>query len=65
MFTQVITPIENHIILQIPNEFLRHKVKVTVDNIDKKSKANFTSVEEALKYFTAVKIDTSWVYLRS
>jgi len=58
MFTQVITPTENPVILEIPKELLGHKVKVTVDDLSGNGNGHFATIEEVLSNFSAVKIDT-------
>ena len=58
MFTQVITPTEDHITLEVPEELRGHRIEVTMNDLETNGHAHFASIEEALSHFTAVKIDT-------
>jgi hypothetical protein len=58
MFTQVITPTENPVILNLPQELLGHKVKVTVDDLENNGNRRFSSIEEVLSHFKAISLDT-------
>jgi len=65
MFTQIITPTEESIMLDVPREMIGHKVKVTLDTIERRKKPIFNTVEEVHAAFNAVRIDTrGWKFNR-
>ena len=65
MFTQIITPTEKSIMLDVPREMIGHKLKVTLDRIEGKKKPIFNTVEEVHAAFNAVRIDTrGWKFNR-
>jgi hypothetical protein len=58
MYTQVITPLENPVTLEIPRELLGHQIKVTMDDMEVNGHEHIASLEDVLSHFTAVRIDT-------
>ncbi len=65
MFTQIITPTQESIVLDVPREMIGHKVKVTLDPIERPQKPIFNTVEEVHAAFNAVRIDTrGWKFNR-
>jgi len=61
MFTQIITPTEKSIMLDVPREMIGHKVKVTFDEVLENGKETdqpqFSSVEEVHAHFNAIELD--------
>ncbi len=65
MYTQIITPTESSIVLDVPAELRGHTIKVTMDEVGDNGKKQFSSVEEFLSHFKAVRIDTKgWKFNR-
>ena len=65
MFTQIITPTEKSIVLEVPEELRGHTIEITMNDIGENGKKRFSSVEEVLSHFTAVRFDTKgWKFNR-
>ncbi len=65
MYTQIITPTEESIVLEVPEELRGHTITVTMDEVVENGKKRFSSVEEYLSHFKAVRIDTKgWKFNR-
>jgi hypothetical protein len=70
MFTQIITPTEESILLEVPEELRGHTLEVTIEDLRTKGATSpgnrlFTSVEEVHAHFNAVRIDTrGWKFDR-
>jgi hypothetical protein len=50
MFTQVITPVQKQVIIDIPDEYLGHRLNITVSELP---------IEESDRYLKANRIDLS------
>jgi hypothetical protein len=70
MFTQIITPTEKSIILDVPEELLGHTIEVTLEDLGTNGATSpgnrvFSSIEEVHAHFNAVRIDTrGWKFDR-
>ena len=65
MFTQIITPTGESVVLDVPAELRGHTLKITMDDIGENGKKRFGSVEEVLSHFTAIRLDTrGWKFNR-
>jgi hypothetical protein len=65
MYTQIITPTEESIVLEVPEELRGHTITVTMDEVVENGKKQFSSVDEFLSHFQAVRIDTKgWKFNR-
>jgi hypothetical protein len=65
MYTQIITPTEESIVIEVPEELRGHTIKVTMDEVGENGKKQLSSVEEFLSQFKAVRIDTKgWKFNR-
>lgn len=69
MYTQIITPTEESMVLDVPREMIGHAIKVTFDELAENGKETdipqFSSVEEVHRHFNAVSIDTrGWKFDR-
>ena len=58
MFTQEITPVKKPVIIDLPDEYLGHKLIVTVSET-REEEANKYSFENALKFWADHRIDLS------
>ncbi len=61
MFTQVITPVKKPVIIDIPNEYLGHRLNITVSELpeEKAGDADRYSFENAMKFWRAHRVDLS------
>ncbi len=57
MFTQIITPTEESVKLDVPREMIGHAVKVTLDDLEENGKRRFTSLEDVHAHFRAIRLD--------
>ncbi len=65
MYTQIITPTEESIVLDVPPEMIGHPLKVTVDDLGENGKKRFSSGEEFHAQFRAVRLDLrGWKFNR-
>ena len=65
MFTQIITPAQASIVLEVPKELQGHTIQITMDDLGKNGKKRFHSVEEALAQFSPPTLDTrGWKFNR-
>ncbi|HWF43298.1 MAG TPA: hypothetical protein VG537_01525 [Candidatus Kapabacteria bacterium] len=65
MFTQIITPTEKSIILEVPEELRGKTIEITMNDIGENGQKRFSSVEEVLSHFTAIRLDTKgWKFNR-
>jgi hypothetical protein len=63
MFTQVITPVKKPVIIDIPDEYLGHRLNITVSELADEERTaddeNQYSFENALKFWRAHRVDLS------
>ena len=59
MFTQVITPTENPVILNFPQELLGHEIKITATAMDEDNEERKRAWEEALAFWNSIEVDMS------
>jgi hypothetical protein len=65
MFTQIITPTADSILLSVPHEMVGRKVKITLDTVEQREKPIFNSVDEVHAAFSAIRLDTlGWKFNR-
>jgi hypothetical protein len=70
MFTQIITPTEETIVLEVPEELRGHTVEVILSDLGANGETSpgnrvFSTVEEVHAHFNAVSIDTrGWKFDR-
>ncbi len=61
MYTQIITPTEKSILLEVPGELIGHQLWVTFAEVagkgNEEDKPQFASVEEVRKHFNAIRLD--------
>ena len=58
MFTQVITPIEKPVFIDIPDEYLGHRLSIIVSEFGEEE-TNRYSFENALKFWKEHRVDLS------
>ena len=58
MFTQLITPIEKPVFIDVPDKYLGHRLRVTISD-DSENEAKQYSFENALKFWNAHRVDLS------
>ncbi len=61
MFTQVITPVKKPVIIDIPDEYLGHRLNITVSELaeEKPDDAERYSLENMMKFLRANRVDLS------
>jgi hypothetical protein len=61
MFTQIITPHEKPVIIDIPDAYLGHRLNITVSELaeEKAGDAERYSFENALKFWRSHRVDLS------
>ena len=70
MFTQIITPTEESVVLEVPKELRGHTIEVTLSDLGANGATSpgnrvFSTVEEVHAHFNAVSIDTrGWKFDR-
>lgn len=65
MFTEIIIPRERSVRLDVPEEMVGHRVRVTVDDIEEKRSKRPKTIEEALAQFPPPSLDTrGWKFNR-
>jgi hypothetical protein len=58
MFTQVITAVQKPVFIDIPDEYLGHRLSVTVSEFTEEEASRY-SIENALKFWNAHRVDLS------
>jgi hypothetical protein len=58
MFTQVITPVKKPVLIDIPDEYLGHRLSITISEFSEEETKRY-SFENALKFWNAHRTDLS------